>query len=346
MRANAKARRKSAPIAAALMLALSAAIARADASRYTITDLGSLPGASNTTVTGLNNLGQVIGSSGGVPYIYSDGKMSQIATGGTGINDGGQFATTANNFNARAISNSGEVAGSTISTRINGEVAATQVGGTVTPIPGISTESRADGINDSRQVVGEMQVFSTTSSAAVFHPFLISGGGVLDLGTLPGETSAAAYSVNNSGQVVGGGSSFTSTPSHAFLFSGGKMMDLGTLPGGTTSTATHINDSGQIIGLSDTASSGVHAFLYQNGTMTDLSDLVQSLGGVTITDLVGLNNRGQIAFDAEVNGEHHAYLMTPNAVPEPTALALGVAALLGWAARRRLGSLRVAGRRD
>jgi probable HAF family extracellular repeat protein len=47
------------------------------------------------------------------------------------------------------------------------------------------------------------------------------------------------------------------------------MIDLGLL-GGSTGTASAINRRGQVVGASDIASGGQHAFLWQNGTMTDL----------------------------------------------------------------------------
>jgi probable HAF family extracellular repeat protein len=68
---------------------------------------------------------------------------------------------------------------------------------------------------------------------------------VTDLGTLPGENYSDARGVNNSGQVVGYGT----TPSgvkHAFLYCNGSMMDLGTVAGGSSSYAAGITDTGQV----------------------------------------------------------------------------------------------------
>ncbi len=59
------------------------------------------------------------------------------------------------------------------------------------------------------------------------------------------------------------------------------MQDLGTLPGsGSASEAYGINTAGQVVGWSDTATSGdpiPHAFLYSDGVMHDLNNLVQNL---------------------------------------------------------------------
>jgi len=65
------------------------------------------------------------------------------------------------------------------------------------------------------------------------------------------------------------------------------------------STASAINNWGQIVGTS-TTTNGEHAFLYQDGTMTDLNDLVRLThisgppGFLTLTSADGINDRGQI----------------------------------------------------
>src|SRR5437868_3248242 len=52
------------------------------------------------------------------------------------------------------------------------------------------------------------------------------------------------------------------------------ITDLGTLPLlRASSAAAGINASGQVVGAADSASGGQHAFLSQNGQMTDLGTL-------------------------------------------------------------------------
>jgi probable HAF family extracellular repeat protein len=69
------------------------------------------------------------------------------------------------------------------------------------------------------------------------------------------------------------------------------MSDLGTL-GGYSSVAYAINDSGQIVGSANGATGSYHAFLYSNGTMSDLG----ALGGALYdySEAYAINGSGQV----------------------------------------------------
>jgi probable HAF family extracellular repeat protein len=49
-----------------------------------------------------------------------------------------------------------------------------------------------------------------------------------------------------------------------------QITDLGTLRGGTYSHAFGINERGQVVGRDDTASGEEHAFLWEDGEVTEL----------------------------------------------------------------------------
>ncbi len=78
-----------------------------------------------------------------------------------------------------------------------------------------------------------------------------------------------------------------------------SMVGLGHLPGATISLANGVNNSGQVVG-----NSGTHAFLYDNGKMTDLG----TLGGPT-SYAYGINLQSQIVGYADTAaGTTHAFL--------------------------------------
>ncbi|HTY87249.1 MAG TPA: PEP-CTERM sorting domain-containing protein [Candidatus Acidoferrum sp.] len=225
------------------------------------------------------------------------------------------------------------------------------------------------GINNNGQVTG----WSATGGSGA-HAFLYSGGAMTDLGTLGGADSYAG-GMNNNGQVVGASEYNGSINRHAFLYSGGTMTDLGTF-GGAVSFANAINDSGQVVGVA-TASDGTgyaflyrdgtmsnlgsftphainnsgqivgeaynngtdtyHAFIYENGQMLDLNNLIPAGSGLTLTDAEGINDQGQIVANGNYGGQNQAFLLSP--IPEPATGALLAAFLAGWAlCRRRLGA--------
>jgi probable HAF family extracellular repeat protein len=99
------------------------------------------------------------------------------------------------------------------------------------------------------------------------------GGGMVDLGTLGGDASAA-NSVNGTNEVVGWAND-SAGHQRAFLWNQGTMHDLGTL-GGTESEARSINASGTIVGWADTAAGVQHAFVRTGTTMTDIGKLLNA----------------------------------------------------------------------
>ena len=345
-----------------LWLALSGVPSGVAETLYTVTDLGTLPGGSYSKAGGINASGQVVGwadiAGADHAFLYSNGTMSDLGTlGGTisrayGINTNGQVigeSTDANGngraflYTAGTMTDLGTVVGfPSGATAINGsgQVVGWAGGhaflysnGTMTDLGTLSgyAKSCAQAINSGGQVVGwvdDAPVYDYLSRA-----FLYSNGTMQDLvGTLPGYPYSVARGINDNGEVVGWANTASgATPLRAFLYSisTSTWTDLGTL-GGDRSAALAINNSGQIVGGSG------HAFLYSNGTMTDLNSLLITPGW-TLTGAEAINDNGWIVGQG-INpaGETHAFLLTP--VPEPSTLALlltGTIALLGYAWLRR-----------
>ena len=124
------------------------------------------------------------------------------------------------------------------------------------------------------------------------------------------------------------------------------LLDLGTL-GGTSSVAYGVNASGQVVGDSELPGDLVfHAFLHTAaGGMQDLNNLIHPGTGFTLLEATGINDLGQITgYDMNnITGQKDAFLLTVEAVPEPSTWAAGVlttCALLFSISCRRSGWLR------
>ncbi|WP_127508561.1 hypothetical protein [Actinoplanes solisilvae] len=124
---------------------------------------------------------------------------------------------------------------------------------------------------------------------------------VVDLG-FGGEARA----INSRGQVVGEGQLAGEAHFHPFLWTGGTITDLGVLERGEREygRATDINDHAQVVGFSvvrqDPEQSGQHAFLWQNGVLTDLDrSAYDSMANA-------INNHGQVAGVRYIPGGRHA----------------------------------------
>lgn len=166
------------------------------------------------------------------------------------------------------------------------------------------------GINNFGEVTGE----STIAGDVITHAFLYSSWtGMKDIGALgDNANSSAGYGINDLGQVTGWSLIAGDVFYHAFLYTPRKgMEDIG--PPGTYSYGNSINNLGQVTGAAQTPGGDhVHAFLYSAGQTTDLLTLLPPSSGWTILyEGWGINDLGQITGVGVINGQVHAFLMTP-----------------------------------
>lgn len=127
--------------------------------------------------------------------------------------------------------------------------------------------------------------------------------------------------MNDAGAVVGFGYGYDKdtgrfTGYGALLWQNGTAteMSLGTCPsaGYVHSFAYDINNQGDVVGSSYTASCQYHAFLYRNGGVVDLHDLLPSGSGWSnIQYAAAINDAGQILVTGDYNGQYSIGLMTP-----------------------------------
>jgi len=164
----------------------------------------------------------------------------------------------------------------------------------------------ASSVNHAGQIVGY------GAAHGEIHGFLWYHGNATDLGTLPNDTSSQAVGINRDGQAVG----FSGDQAHAVLWTLPRiapppprfaMRDLGFLPGpyNSSSIAYGVNDVGQVVGASWGANGvGGHAFLWDNGTMTDLGTLGGAQSGAN-----AINDAGQVVgWSTTASGAMHAFL--------------------------------------
>jgi len=346
------------------------AVIPAHAVLYSVTDLGTLGGATSSAFA-VNNSGQVVGvadtATQSDAFLWQSGTMTDLGTlGGNAsnaqnINNLGQvvgFSTNASSVSDAFLwtssggmtdidSTFGFNAGTSVVYTITdaGRMVGFANGGpgqqpryfdgtsyiTIPNLGGVNGHG-ARGVNDSGQVAGY-----SLNGSGLRNAFLwTSGTGTVDLGTLGGATSQANF-INASGLIVGNALTGTGQ-SHAFYDNNGaSMVDMGTL-GGANSQALKDNSAGYIVGNAQDAGGNGLAFLYTGGVMYNLNALTDSSGiGWTLQNAQGISDTGYIVgVGLDPLGQTHAFLLTP--IPEPSSIftLIGGLTLLGLVARRKI----------
>ena len=253
----------------------------------------------------VNDAGQVIGT-----FDVADDGFSVLAF----ISEGNQLTVIrppAGTFSeAYAISNSGQVVGATDVGTSFFKGFLWDKGQMTLILPTFGPRSLAADINEIGQVVGWMG----TSPFAGAHAFMWEDGIMTDLGVPPGAYSARATAINNLGKIVivafiDDGEQVIS---RSYLWDNGELTDLGLLSGFDHTVGWDINDSDQVVGICQQADVPFDrtGFIWQNGVITELNDLVPDESiNVTLADAI--NNAGQIAATGDDGVTGGALLLTP-----------------------------------
>ena len=330
--------------AAAGLSALAAATPASAATTYTITDLGSL-GDGITHGLAINASGQVTGDSvlakevtvpcppqqyGGPKtcfthpdhaFLWSSGTMTDLGTLGKGLDSQGV-----------AINDSGQVVGGSSGSFPGNPFESNGNGKGMTALRS-TTLAQARGINDSGQVAGECGwVVAPELNACV-----VSNGTATNL---PDCANGIAVAINNNGEAVG---QCGDNNALGLVWTNDTPTALATL-GGTAATPTAINNLGQVVGTSATSTGSVDGalwsngtvtdlgsnfwpaaindsgvivgrqFVYSNGTLQDLNNLIPAGSGYQIESATGINDNGQIVVIAldTVTNQEHALVLSPS----------------------------------
>jgi probable HAF family extracellular repeat protein len=246
----------------AVVAALTAAQTGSAQSRYTVTDLGTLPGLDCSFVSGwggVNSQGHVVGyCTNFTDPNVTDDSSAFLWTGPGGMQMLPQLPGATTTV-ANAINDLDQVVGGagptpTPQAPLGQYVGVLWEGGSATilnQLPG-HTDSGASGINNSGIVVGSSLNYNMdpwTSTAVYWNK-----GKVFPLPPLDGAPFSIAHGVNDSGQIVGASGVIDPQSTRAVLWSASPkagVMDLGTL-GGEQSVAYDINEWGQIAGIAQT----------------------------------------------------------------------------------------------
>lgn len=344
---------------ALLVVALGPVAATARADRmYSIADLGTLPGTTSSVAKSINNSGQVVGVSyntetndhGQIGYDSSaqsfqshGGSLRQIQPVGglaTSINDSGQSVGGPYS----AINNRGQYV----------DVNHIYDGSSSTSIDSFVPTA----INNNGLIAGNRFILEPYGFAP--RPFLLDKGLMLDISPQPHNVFNQIVALNDRGEAVLNtrdanlkwhsyvirygagmiGKLIDETPpnysadQHYFSVAGypkGYFQNIGLLPGGDNRLSHAINNLGQVVG---------DGFLLDNGVIKELKDLLPTTSKWTGLDAYSINDSGQIVGRGLIDGAEHAFLITPQPVPEPSTLLvfLPIGVLILRIRRRRFSS--------
>jgi probable HAF family extracellular repeat protein len=178
------------------------------------------------------------------------------------------------------------------------------------------THGAAYAINDGGRVVGYSR-----NAQSYARPFLWdSQTGIRDLSTFfePDDSTAGgvAWGVNDLGHVVGTTDDPTASlgGSRAFLWRDGQLTRVG--PDRTDAYA--VNNHDHVVGSvlvppsRRRRTSEVHAFLYRDGTFSDLNNLIPTDSGILLTEPRSINDAGWIvANGTNAQGRQRSFVLIP-----------------------------------
>ena len=212
--------------------------------------LGGLPGGNGSSFPyAVSAHSAVTGSAGGTAFSVE----AFLWTPGDGMRHLGDLG--GHPFGqGRAINELGHVVGWSVSPSGNEAFLWSPESGMIGlgDLPGGAFASRANGINDFDQVVGQGAIdTSVNPPRGPMEAFLWTAEtGMVGLGDLPGgQYISTAIDINNAGQVVGVSSSAEAYFGEAFIWDAANgMRRLGALPNGTTpGNPAGINELGQVV---------------------------------------------------------------------------------------------------
>ncbi|MHB1457339.1 MAG: hypothetical protein ACYC0V_10530 [Armatimonadota bacterium] len=262
----------------------------------------------------INDKGQVIAmvfSEGGVrdakSTVWQDGSISELkAPGGCSIY-------------VRGINNNGQIVGQLVDGYGKGS-------GFIIEDNRIRVLDTVDGMQADPQDIndkGQILVHRYNARTPV-RSFILHEGQQTEL-TADGFLYKIALAINDSCDAVGTvkGREYGEK---GVLWRDGKLIFLGSLRRGVRiCNPLDLNNKNQVIGFSETndhmaygtqtdmrtSDYVIHPFIWENGRMRDLNDLIPRNSGWTLNEPSAINDKGQIVGSGVHDGKDRAYLLTP-----------------------------------
>jgi probable HAF family extracellular repeat protein len=267
-------------------------------------------------VSDINNKGQLVGG-----WTDFKGQAHPLLGNQNTVRDLGSFNGITNSNTAVAINDLGQVVGRAITTNSQGQdqyLGWLWQNGIKTGLNSPNNPSLSlSEINNLGQIVGASFSLSQSPINGFNAVVLTPGQQVIELPALNESSENAALDINNKSQIVG------YSDDEAVLWSDGNVLGLGILGDNvnTYSVATGINDQGEVVGYSSISEISPltgqrHAFLW-SGQLKDINNLISPDSDWELEDALDINNKGQIVGRGILNGQYHAYLLTPFSAPKP-----------------------------
>jgi probable HAF family extracellular repeat protein len=274
----------------------------------------------------INDMGHLAGANNLRSYIYRNGAPTDLGV----LEPSGEDYTFASDLN-----NSDVVVGTSyVSSQLRYRAFIWQNGSmSQLPAPGgvyaAGAESTANGINNNGVIAGS---YNNQNPGGVAVEW--SGGVATPMLTLAGFSRSEASDINLSNQAVGYSADANFFNEQAVIWNGLLPTSLGSLPGRSYTFASGINNLGAVVGsaLTSSGDSGGDAFVWFNGSMTDLNSEIPGSPQWHLTSASAINDSGQIVGAGVMSGQAHSFLLVPT--PEPVALG-ALALLASLIARQR-----------
>ena len=321
--------------------------------RYTVTDLGTLPGGNFSQPFFINRYGLVSGSSSladGTQHatLWLDGLKGDIGAPGLGgpnsiaFGDNERFQSAGEAETSIPDPNGEDFCG--FGTHLRCLPFLWQDAGMI-QLPTLGgNNGAANAISNRGEVAGFAENSTPDTSCLApqvlqFKPVFWEKGVIHSLPTVGGDPDGVAYNINDSGEVVGAsGTCTTFNPNflnnllavHALLWENGKATDLGNLGGQTGqaggNAAYSANNRGEVVGGSDLpGDTAFHAFLWTRKTgMQDLG----ALSGDAASNGISINDGGSVVgVSLDANFNPRAFLWEKGVMTDLNTLVAGDAPL-------------------